>query len=532
MKIGALSSVFCSTLLLAASTALAAPAVEWTSALLAADEQRTYGVVPVADGYVVGGYHLVQPGNPRSGGSMGCSLAKTGLDGSPLWQQFYQPALMGSCNGLAPADDDGFLLAGGSYANYYYAYGRGVLIKTDAAGNELWMKYFDANNREEFVDTTWAEDVRQTADGGFIVLATRAPIDLPDSAIMLLKVDADGNEIWRTFPGDRYAQGYRIGLADDGGFIVSGFHFDGAAYRFYLLRTDAAGQPVWSADYPLGPFAVGVGVRQTADGGFAAVGYAGDLDETDSTDAVLLKVDAAGAQQWSTTFGARGDDWGSDLVSAPDGGFVVTGSQRSPEGADFGAKLFLVKFSAAGEKRWEMLMNGAPAGENGYAEGNVIEPTADGGAIVGGEMSRRDQAVETSVDFWLVKIGPEQLLPTVEVRIDVKPGSASNPINLKAQGTVPVAILTTSSFDADMVARDTVRFAGAAVALKPNGKAQGALEDVDGDGDQDLVLHFDSPDLQLAVGDGTATLTGATRSGIEISGVDAVEVKSEAVGKK
>jgi hypothetical protein len=69
------------------------------------------------------------------------------------------------------------------------------------------------------------------------------------------------------------------------------------------------------------------------------------------------------------------------------------------------------------------------------------------------------------------------------VQIDVKPGSGTDAVNLLSNGVIPVAILTTADFDAGAVDVSSVRFIGAAAVHH-------ALEDVDGDGDLDLILHF------------------------------------------
>lgn len=115
--------------------------------------------------------------------------------------------------------------------------------------------------------------------------------------------------------------------------------------------------------------------------------------------------------------------------------------------------------------------------------------------------------------------------------IDIKPGSDPNSINLASNGVIAVAIFTTDDFDAATVDASTVSFAGADAV-------HSTLEDVDGDGDLDMVLHFalqetnlaylyaqaladdsDSSHQSLAV-----SLTGATLDGTSITGSDGVDV--------
>ena len=51
--------------------------------------------------------------------------------------------------------------------------------------------------------------------------------------------------------------------------------------------------------------------------------------------------------------------------------------------------------------------------------------------------------------------------PPQVVQIDIKPGSANNPINLGSKGVIAVAIFTTDDFDATQVDASTILFAGA-----------------------------------------------------------------------
>jgi hypothetical protein len=115
----------------------------------------------------------------------------------------------------------------------------------------------------------------------------------------------------------------------------------------------------------------------------------------------------------------------------------------------------------------------------------------------------------------------------INVQIDIKPGSYPNSINLKSKGKVPVAILTTNDFDAYDVDPVTCVFAGA-------DPVRWKMEDVDNDGDHDLLLHFKTQELNLTTESTEATLEGETNDGIQVVGTDSVNIvpKGKGYGKK
>ena len=105
----------------------------------------------------------------------------------------------------------------------------------------------------------------------------------------------------------------------------------------------------------------------------------------------------------------------------------------------------------------------------------------------------------------------------IPVAIDIKPGSYPNSVNPRDHGVVPVAIITTPTFDATAVAPTSVKFGpNLAVAVRS------AFEDVDGDGDLDMILHFRTQETGIECGDTAASLTGLTNSGQAIKGSDSI----------
>ena len=107
-----------------------------------------------------------------------------------------------------------------------------------------------------------------------------------------------------------------------------------------------------------------------------------------------------------------------------------------------------------------------------------------------------------------------------EVTIDIKPGSSPNSINPKSNGVIPVAILTTDTFDATTVDPLSVQF-GPNEATEAHGK--GHIEDANGDGEPDLVLHFRTQETGITCGEISASLTGQTVDGEPIEGSDAIK---------
>lgn len=155
-----------------------------------------------------------------------------------------------------------------------------------------------------------------------------------------------------------------------------------------------------------------------------------------------------------------------------------------------------------------------------------------GGGFCGGTGPR---GVGSSVFTWVranANISPKPVLNLTYighrlVHIDIKPGSDPNAINLKSGGVVPVAILSTASFDATGVDAQTLTFGASgdedSLARRGRGRApQCGVEDVNTDGLPDLVCHFETQNAGFQFGDTNGVLKGLTAGGTRIWGSDTV----------
>lgn len=122
----------------------------------------------------------------------------------------------------------------------------------------------------------------------------------------------------------------------------------------------------------------------------------------------------------------------------------------------------------------------------------------------------------------------------IDALIDVKPGNGSeiDPINLGSNGKTPIAILATRNdaggpddFDPTLVDLSVIDFAINGESITPE---KMTLEDIDGDGDLDLLLQFLTQDLAniLTADSVDLALTaefGGDALGHDLAGSDAVK---------
>jgi hypothetical protein len=138
--------------------------------------------------------------------------------------------------------DSGYVITG-----YTLSFGAGhndfYLIKTDGSGDTLWTRtYGDSGYQTSY-------SVRQTADGGYVMPGVTMPPWGTVSDIWIVKTNASGDLVWtRTYAWGGDDEGRDIRQTTDGGYIVVGrtTSLGAGGNDILLIKTDSVGDSVWT----------------------------------------------------------------------------------------------------------------------------------------------------------------------------------------------------------------------------------------------------------------------------------------------
>jgi len=317
--------------------------------------------------------------------------------------------------------------------------------------------------------------------------------------------------------------GFDAEATGDGKIVVSGRNGD----NFALARYDANGalDPTFGTG---GKVTTDLGGSDQAQG--LTIDAAGRVVATgpSSGDFALVRYNLDGSLDSGfgaggivkTDFSGGSPDTAFDVVVDGNGRITVAGGSSPAPGS---AHFALARYDSAGNLDLSFGSGGKVTTAFPSPASNALDLLAQSDGKVVAIGGTRDLTVSGSGDFALARyLGTPT---TTKVVIDVKPESDENVIPLESGGVVPVAILTTDSFDATTVDPATVCFGD---AEDPSGRdcttkhGEAEVVDVSADGRPDLLLHYEVAETGIDPGDTQACLTGRTRTGGAIEGCDRV----------
>ena len=271
----------------------------WEKSLGGTNDEQAYSVTQTIDGgYVIAGYSNSNDGDVS--GNNGLSdywIVKLDPSGNLLWQDSYGGSLMDYGTSVKSTDDGGVVVAGysrssdgdllsvGNAGLYDY-----WILKLDVSGNILWERSTGGS------DNDYAQSIKQTVDGGYIVAGASASCCASTSHIggmdyWIVKLNSSGVVSWeRSLGGSEDDYAFSVTETSDGGYAVAGTTFSSSFdvttnngfSDYWVVKLDGTGNIDWKKSLGGSDFDVANDIKQTSDGAYVIAGYtsSNDMDVT------------------------------------------------------------------------------------------------------------------------------------------------------------------------------------------------------------------------------------------------------------
>jgi hypothetical protein len=306
----------------------------WTHSYGGSDMDMPRSIKPTPDG----GFFVCGGTRSYTIGVVDLAVLRCDATGNVIWDKTYHVTGNETANAMDLTSDGGVIVAGEIYGSAYYDT---YVIRLDSLGNLLWSKAYGSSQIET------AQAVRQTADGGFVVCGTNMTL-AGDANVYVYKTDSAGTLEWsKAYTSAGTAYGTDILETNEGGFIISGYgdSLDGGEFDCLLIRTDSAGNVLWSKGIGDVGTDYAYSIVIAADGGYLLTGFTTSVSVTPYEDVYALKTDAAGNATWQRAYGGNDIEMGNAAIALADG-FVLTGLTTS-----FGtgsSDIYLIRTDASG----------------------------------------------------------------------------------------------------------------------------------------------------------------------------------------
>lgn len=370
------------------------------------------------------GFILTGQTQSYGAGYLDIYLIKTDKYGDTLWTRTFGDSLAERGTSVIQTSDGGYIVAGfkqkiaGSTSDF-------CVIKTDANGNPMWQKVYGGPDDDQ------ANAIKQTSDGGYIITGYTSSFGMGDYDLYLAKIDSIGNQQWSKAYGDAsfdYAED--VLQTSDGGYIITGGYiepvvpFEGDVL---LVKTDSAGNLLWTKAYGGAEFDIAEYVRETPDQGYIIAARTFSFGVGDR-DIYLIKTDSTGNLLWSKTYGGLYYDGGWSVELIADSGYFVAGFVQYSNALL--SKAVLLKTDLSGNLLWAKSYS-----DSSNSGAIIVQITVDQG--IGIAFASTVNGISSGHDIWLTKIdqnGSFSCEDTITLIEGISPTVVTSPVLIMSQG--------------------------------------------------------------------------------------------------
>jgi gliding motility-associated-like protein len=426
--------------------------MEWDKVYGAEHWDELQGLVPISDGYMIGGR--------TSSGSLTATpndteydfyLVRTDLDGNQLWGQSYGGREREDLWQMIKTNDGNFIMIGQSKSNKSASKSedcRGEedywIVKVDPDGNQIWDKTFGGTGK----DQAW--DIDELQNGDLVITgASASPIsgDKTDACrgsddLWLLLLNDKGDLKWQTtIGGSRRELAYDMVITPDEryAYIVGGtesFPAEGeigndprfGTVDLWVVKYDLKFQGLtWSHRYGAGPTGTEsyayriipsydgnyiIGGASDADGGPTGLNLRKKTsDNIGGRDYWVFKMEPDGTKMtnYDLSLGTPGLDVCYGLYENFFGDLIITGVTDSIEGGNKNSERFgsYDIWTIALDRNWNQLWQKTLGGKNWDTSTRIVGRD-DGSFVIGGHSAsnksgNKSEDTRGFNDLWVIK---------------------------------------------------------------------------------------------------------------------------------
>lgn len=300
--------------------------------------------------------------------------------GNLNWGKTYGSTISETIQGMTPTSDGNYALIGTTFSFNSQPYGNTYLLKVSPSGNLLWSKIYGGP------DYDYGHSIKETSDHGFIITGLSSSFSAGGYDLHAIKTDSAGNAVWAiTIGGPSNDEAQKVVETNDGSFMLFGTCSSYSPMmipynEFTICKISSGGNFMWMKKYSCGGYNNCYGVQPTNDGGYVLAGWTDGYGQGQN-DVLVMKSDSSGNIAWAHTYGGDSLDIAYNIISAPNGDYLVSGYTKSFGSGNYDA--YVLRLDSVGNHLWSKTYGGAA-----QEFASAICNTNDGGfALVGNTKS-------------------------------------------------------------------------------------------------------------------------------------------------
>lgn len=256
-------------------------------------------------------------------GGIDAYLTRTARDGSLIGETNFGETDYDRFTDLALAPGGGWIMVGHSVGPDEQR--RVFIVRANAAGEEVWRRILTER------ESSGALYIEPTPDGAYVISGGASQGE--DSDLLLLKIDADGNELWRRVTGAAGTADINHGLVvrPDGRIVAVGYtaSWGAQSYDFFAITFSAEGELIERSVFGGAGDDRPINAKLDVDGTIWLVGYTRSAGAGD-WDVIVAGLDQSGRfLPGAALISGASDDNGTAVLPLPGGDLLIGGYSRS-----------------------------------------------------------------------------------------------------------------------------------------------------------------------------------------------------------